>query len=279
MSTALIVANQTLPSQALADAMAEQIAQGVTAFHVVVPATPVASGFTWDEDESRREAGERLELFLLRLRALSVEATGEVGDRDPVSAVRDAIRGREIDEVVLSTLPPGISRWLGLDIPSRCGARSASRSPSSTKSGQRRRAEQRAPTLRGRALPSAGGAPRQAPRHPPDRARGRACPRADPRHARGCPLVAGLRPGPGRTRDDRPRRGVDVYAILLDGRIVGGSRPTRRPTRNSATPGSTSSWTPPSTARASGPRRSACGEVPDRRARPSSPHDRSGGCQ
>jgi hypothetical protein len=91
----------------------------VTAFHVVVPATPVASGFTWDEDESRREAGERLESFLDRLRALGVEAAGEVGDRDPVSAVRDALRGREIDEIVLSTLPPGISRWLGLDIPSR----------------------------------------------------------------------------------------------------------------------------------------------------------------
>ena len=46
-------------------------------------------------------------------------ADGEVGDRDPVAAVRDAIRGREIDEVVLSTLPPGISRWLGQDIPSK----------------------------------------------------------------------------------------------------------------------------------------------------------------
>lgn len=119
MSTALIVANQTLPSQALAEAIAERIGSGVTAFHVVVPATPVASGFTWDEDESRREAGERLESFLERLRGLGVEAAGEVGDRDPVAAVRDAIRGRDIDEIVLSTLSPGISRWLGLDIPSR----------------------------------------------------------------------------------------------------------------------------------------------------------------
>jgi nucleotide-binding universal stress UspA family protein len=119
MSRALIVANQTLPSTALADAIAERIRSGVTAFHVVVPATPVASGFTWDEDESRREAGERLESFLERLRALGVEATGEVGDRDPISAVHDALRGRDIDEIVLSTLPPGISRWLGLDIPSR----------------------------------------------------------------------------------------------------------------------------------------------------------------
>ena len=41
MSTALIVANQTLPSLALADAINERIRKGVTAFYVVVPATPI----------------------------------------------------------------------------------------------------------------------------------------------------------------------------------------------------------------------------------------------
>jgi hypothetical protein len=119
MSTALIVANQTLPSQALADAIAERIQSGFTVFHVVVPATPVAKGLTWDEDESRREAGERLQTFLDQLTALGVEATGEVGDKDPVAAVRDALRTRDMDEIVLSTLPPGISRWLGRDVPSQ----------------------------------------------------------------------------------------------------------------------------------------------------------------
>ena len=34
-------------------------------------------------------------------------------------AVRDALRGREVDEVIVSTLPRGISRWLGEDVPSR----------------------------------------------------------------------------------------------------------------------------------------------------------------
>jgi hypothetical protein len=120
VSTTLVVANQTLPSPALADAIATRIDAGVTAFHVVVPATPPAShGMTWDETDSRREAGARLEEFLVHLRARGVEATGEVGDRDPVAAVRDALRGREVDEIILSTLPPGISRWLGQDVPSR----------------------------------------------------------------------------------------------------------------------------------------------------------------
>jgi len=119
MSTALIVANQTLPSSALADAIEERIRAGVHSFHVVVPASPVAHGLTWDEDETQREAEARLDKLVNRLRAQGVEATGEVGDRDPVSAVRDALRGREVDEIILSTLPPGISRWLGQDVPSR----------------------------------------------------------------------------------------------------------------------------------------------------------------
>jgi hypothetical protein len=37
----------------------------------------------------------------------------------PVEAAEDALRGRSVDEIILSTLPPGISRSLGQDVPSR----------------------------------------------------------------------------------------------------------------------------------------------------------------
>ena len=57
--------------------------------------------------------------MLERLREMGAEADGEIGDRDPVMAVRDALRGREVDEVIVSTLPKGLSRWLGEDVPSR----------------------------------------------------------------------------------------------------------------------------------------------------------------
>jgi hypothetical protein len=53
---------------------------------------------------------------------MGVEATGEVGHKDPVEAARDAMRGHPVDEVILSTLPPGLSRWLGQDAPTRLKA-------------------------------------------------------------------------------------------------------------------------------------------------------------
>ena len=119
MRSYLIVANQTLTGQALADAMAERLADGPVRAHVVVPLTRVGGRLTWDEVASRAAAQERLDDALERLTTLGAEAAGEIGDPDPVSAVRDAMRGREIDEIIVSTLPRGLSRWLGEDVPSR----------------------------------------------------------------------------------------------------------------------------------------------------------------
>jgi hypothetical protein len=119
MRSYLIVANQTLTSQSLADAITARLADGPVRTHVVVPLSPVGGRLTWDERESRTVAQARLDEVLERLREMGAEADGEVGDRDPVMAVRDALRGREVDEVIVSTLPRGLSRWLGEDVPSR----------------------------------------------------------------------------------------------------------------------------------------------------------------
>ena len=107
MRSYLIVGNQTLDSPTLAAAIAERNGQGPATFHVVVPATPTSRWLTWDEDEARAVAGERLAAMLTRLRDQSIEATGEIGAPDPINAVEDAIRGREVDEILLSTLPAG----------------------------------------------------------------------------------------------------------------------------------------------------------------------------
>jgi nucleotide-binding universal stress UspA family protein len=119
MRSYLIVANQTLTSESLHDAITARLADGPLRVHVVVPMSAGGGRLSWDEGEARATAQARLDDMLERLKEMGVEADGEVGDRDPVNAVRDAIRRQEVDEVIVSTLPRGLSRWLGEDVPSR----------------------------------------------------------------------------------------------------------------------------------------------------------------
>ena len=119
MRSYLVVGNETLDSPELAEAIRARVAAGPARFHIVVPATPVQRGLTWDEDEARVVAQDRLTAAIGRLADLDARVTGEIGHRDPIEATEDALRGRQVDEVILSTLPPGISRWLGQDVPSR----------------------------------------------------------------------------------------------------------------------------------------------------------------
>ena len=56
MRSYLIVANQTLASQSLTDAIQARLADGPVRTHVVVPLSPVGGRLTWDEEESRRVA-------------------------------------------------------------------------------------------------------------------------------------------------------------------------------------------------------------------------------
>jgi hypothetical protein len=119
MRSYLIVANQTLTSESLREAISARLADEPVRTYVVVPMSPGTGRLSWDEGEARTVAKERLDDMLERLREMGAEADGEVGDRDPVMAVRDALRRREVDEVIVSTLPRGVSRWLGEDVPSR----------------------------------------------------------------------------------------------------------------------------------------------------------------
>jgi hypothetical protein len=119
MRTILIIANETLASPSLAEAVAQRLAEGPAEFVVVVPATPIEHRLTWDEDEAIAAAQERLDGLLARLRDLGATASGEVGNRDPVTAASDAILSRPVDEVILSTLPVARSRWLRQDVPSK----------------------------------------------------------------------------------------------------------------------------------------------------------------
>jgi hypothetical protein len=115
----LLIANQTLDSPVLHEWVARAAANADCRFHVVVPATRIEHRFTWTEGEGRALARRRLDEALLDFSALGVSVDGEVGDENPVLAASDAMRQWRYDAVVVSTLPPGASRWLRLDLVSR----------------------------------------------------------------------------------------------------------------------------------------------------------------
>lgn len=115
----LVVANRTLGGEHLAALVRECLAAGPCTFHVVVPATPPPGHLTATEGQARAVAVRRLEEALARFRALGADVDGEVGDASPLLAVDDVLRHRAVDEIILSTLPPGLSRWLKQDLPHR----------------------------------------------------------------------------------------------------------------------------------------------------------------
>ena len=119
MTRYLVVANQTLAGEHLLEQVRDCLSRGPCTFFVVVPATSPSDHAVWTEGEAVALARERLDAALDAFRKLGAEAEGDVGDPNPVDAIRDALRDREFDAVILSTLPPGISRWLGQDLPHR----------------------------------------------------------------------------------------------------------------------------------------------------------------
>ena len=115
----LVVANQTLPGRALRDALDSHVAAGPVCFHVVVPATAPAHGLVYTEAAARREAQARLDTFVAELTGQGIEVTGKVGDLHPVYAISDVLRTRRFDELLISTLPAHVSKWLHQDLPRR----------------------------------------------------------------------------------------------------------------------------------------------------------------
>jgi hypothetical protein len=127
--TVLIVANQTIGGNDLSAAVAARIADGTCAFHLLVPVPPTspaalaavgsAPTVVFDMPDERLMAAQRLEAGLQWLRELGVDATGEVGTIDAVASVVAVVERGGIDEVLISTLPSRLSRWLKLDLPTK----------------------------------------------------------------------------------------------------------------------------------------------------------------
>jgi hypothetical protein len=116
MPSYLVVANQTLGGAHLLSAVRERMRVGDCRFHVIVPATHPHEHATWTEGDAQALAQERLDRALAAFQELGAPATGEVGDERHIQAIADVLMREPFDEIILSTLPPGMSRWLKMDL-------------------------------------------------------------------------------------------------------------------------------------------------------------------
>lgn len=131
----LLVANTTLPGSELHRLIEDRSAATPIELHVVVPCEPtpwveglvlgdpmsgfVSAGPGEPSAAALADAAERLDGFLRSVRSARCTATGEVGPTDPVAAVQRMLARTPVDEIIVSTLPSAISRWLRMDLPTR----------------------------------------------------------------------------------------------------------------------------------------------------------------
>ena len=98
----LVVANVTAASGRLIETLSARATHEPCSFTLVIPATPFGGG--------RKAAVQKLEEALEQLHAAGLEAEGSVGNADPILAVTDAWDPKRYDEIIVSTLPTGVSK-------------------------------------------------------------------------------------------------------------------------------------------------------------------------
>jgi GABA permease len=109
----LVVANETVGGPELLSEIRERSEGREARVLVVCPAlnSPLRHWVS-DEDDARALAQSRLDESLTSMQAAGLNATGEIGDGDPIQAIEDAVRTFQPDELIISTHPAGRSHWL-----------------------------------------------------------------------------------------------------------------------------------------------------------------------
>ena len=115
----LVVANKTAATPSLLDAVRERAARGPCRFTLLVPNTTHGLHKVVDpEDQSQSEAETVIELALPLLEeAAGSEVDAMIGVPEPLAAIQDAVNIHGFDELIISTLPTRVSKWLKLDLP------------------------------------------------------------------------------------------------------------------------------------------------------------------
>ena len=118
----LVVAHKTAATPALLAAVRERAAAGPAQFHLLVPNPAEHAELTEAERRQKHTEGEHVLALALPLidQAAGTHADGAVSIRhDPMDAIEETLNEGDFHEIILSTLPRSVSRWLHVDLPSR----------------------------------------------------------------------------------------------------------------------------------------------------------------